>query len=113
MQSLRFSVFFGVLRVPSRLPNKKIALFAAQGDPASILVFDALTCLELPYVWKSCAHQSSKMAELKKVSGGSRIPFLHDLNTDWKSSDSFSVSAFCDLYLTVEFFTLLDCSIFV
>ena len=59
-RSLRVSLFFGVIRVPSKLPEKPMVLYAAQGDASSILVFDALSCLELPYWWRSCAKNSRK-----------------------------------------------------
>ncbi|MDV3504636.1 glutathione S-transferase N-terminal domain-containing protein [Marinobacter sp. M-5] len=86
LRSLRLSLYFGMLRVPSRLPAEPLIFFGAQGNAGSIRVFDALTCLELPYLWKACARGSRKEAELAELAGSSARLCLKDPNTDFVSS---------------------------
>ena len=86
LRSLRLSLYFGVLRVPSRPPAEPLIFLGAQGNAGSIMVFDALTCLELPYLWKACARGSRKEAELAELAGPTAQLFLKDPNTGFVSS---------------------------
>jgi len=81
LRSLRLSLYFGVLRVPSRLPAEPLVFYGAQGHPGSIIVFDALSCLELPYLWKACARGSRKADELAALAGPDAALCLSDPNT--------------------------------
>lgn len=100
LRSLRLSLYFGVLRVPSRLPEQPLVFLGAQGDPGSIVVSDALTCLELPYLWKSCAKGSRKAGELEKLAGPKAICCLRDPNTGFLSSLPSEIAKY--LYATYQ-----------
>lgn len=100
LRALRLSLYFGVLRVPSRLPAQPLVVFGAQGDAGSIVVFDALTCLELPYLWKSCAQGSRKRAELAALAGAGASLCLQDPNTGFVSSSPAVIARY--LYATYQ-----------
>lgn len=100
LRSLRLSLYFGVLRVPSRLPEQPLEFFGAQGDPGSIVVFDALTCLELPYLWKSCAKGSRKTEELAELAGPNATLYLTDPNTGFTSREPSAIAKY--LYATYQ-----------
>ncbi len=100
LRSLRLSMYFGVLRVPGHLPAQPLELFAAQGNPRCIPVFDALSCLELPYHWKTCALGSRKLGELRDRSGSDQLPYLTDPNTGFSSNNSRRIVAY--LYETYQ-----------
>lgn len=85
LRSLRLSLYFGVLRVPSRLPAEPLVFYGAQGHPGAIVVFDALSCLEVPYLWKACANGSRKAAERASLVGEGAALCLHDPNTGFVS----------------------------
>lgn len=86
LRSLRLSLFFGMLRVPSRLPAQPLVFWGAQGQAGAIRVFDALSCLELPYLWKSCARGSRKASELAERGGPKASLCLLDPNSGFVSS---------------------------
>lgn len=100
LRSLRLSLYFGVLRVPSRLPPKPLTFYGAQGSAGAIVVFDALTCLELPYQWRSCARGSRKRAELAEPFGGAAVLGLIDPNTGFVSASPFAIVRY--LYATYQ-----------
>lgn len=91
IRSLRLSLYFGVLRVPSRLPEKPLVFYGAQGHAHSVMVFDALSCLELPYLWKSCAVGSRKVPEMKGLAGRSAQLCLQDPNTEFVSGSPVAI----------------------
>ncbi|MDX1587999.1 MAG: glutathione S-transferase N-terminal domain-containing protein [Oleiphilaceae bacterium] len=100
LYSLRLSLYFGVLRVPSRLPAEPLIFLGAQGNAGSIRVFDALTCLELPHLWKACARGSRKEAELAELAGLSARLCLKDPNTGFVSSAPAAIVRY--LYKTYQ-----------
>lgn len=100
LRSLRLSLYFGVLRVPSRLPPKSLTFYGAQGSAGAIVVFDALTCLELPYQWRSCARGSRKRAELAEPFGAAAVLGLIDPNTGFVSASPFAIVRY--LYATYQ-----------
>lgn len=99
-RSLRMSLYFGVLRVPSRLPAEPLIFLGAQGNAGSIMVFDALSCLELPYLWKACASGSRKESELAELSGPTAVLCLKDPNTGFVSSGPAAIVRY--LYKTYQ-----------
>jgi len=100
LRSLRLSLYFGVLRVPSRVPSAPLIFYGAQGNAGSIMVFDALTCLELPYLWKTCARGSRKAAELAELTGSTAVVCLKDSNTGFVSSAPATIVRY--LYKTYQ-----------
>jgi hypothetical protein len=100
LRSLRLSLYFGTLRVPSRLPAEPLVFYGAQGDAGSIRVFDALSCLELPYLWKTCARGSRKQAELAERAGRGAVRGLEDPNTGFVSSAAAAIVRY--LYETYQ-----------
>ncbi|MHA7834808.1 MAG: glutathione S-transferase N-terminal domain-containing protein [Algiphilus sp.] len=100
LRSLRLSLYFGVLRVPSRLPAEPLVFYGAQGNAGAIVVFDALSCLEIPYLWKACAHGSRKAAERAALVGEGAALCLHDPNTAFVSAKPAAIVRY--LYMTYQ-----------
>lgn len=100
LRSLRLSLYFGVLRVPSRLPDEPLVVYGAQGHPGAIIVFDALSCLEVPYLWKACALGSRKAAERASMVGEGAALCLHDPNTGFVSGKPAAIARY--LYKTYQ-----------
>lgn len=100
LRSLRLSLYFGVLRVPSRLPAEALVFYGAQGNAGSMVVFDALSCLELPYLWKACAKGSRKEAELAELAGEQASLCLSDPNTGFVSTKPAAIARY--LYTTYQ-----------
>lgn len=100
LRSLRLSLYFGVLRVPSHRPAEPLVFFGAQGNADAIRVFDALTCLELPYLWRACARGSRKEAELAELAGAAAALCLKDPNTGFVSSAPSAIVRY--LYKTYQ-----------
>lgn len=100
LRSLRLSLYFGVLRVPSRLPAEPLVFYGAQGHAGVIVVFDALSCLELPYLWKACALGSRNAAERASLVGEGAALCLHDPSTGFVSGKPAAIARY--LYKTYQ-----------
>ncbi|CAK9860894.1 unnamed protein product [Sphagnum jensenii] len=81
----------GSTYVPSKLPEKPIELWAYESSPFSKLAREALSELELPHVYHSCARGSAKRDILKQKTGIFQVPYLEDPNTGVKMFESADI----------------------
>lgn len=74
--------------VPARLP---LELWGYEASPFAVIVREALTELELPYLLRTCARGSVKRAEMKELLGRFQVPYLVDPNTEVKMFESAEI----------------------
>lgn len=104
--AFRMLPFHGMLRTPSKCPDKKLELYSMENSPFCRIVREALTTLELPYILKNCAHGSRRnrlefqrmfsscLTSRRKLIGDLlgkkvvKIPYLVDPNTGVSMAES-------------------------
>jgi len=81
----------GSTYVPSKLPEKPLELWAYESSPFCKIAREALSELELPHIYHSCARGSAKRDILKQKTGRFQVPYLEDPNTGAKMFESADI----------------------
>jgi len=71
----------GSTYVPAKLPKKPLELWAYESSPFCKIAREALSELELPHIYHSCARGSAKRDLLLQKTGKFQVPYLEDPNT--------------------------------
>lgn len=93
---LRLRSSHGILKKPSRVPEKPLILWGYEASPFVKIVREALCCLELPYTYRIAAHGSEakrrefahsygqlmRQGGLRRTVGAIQVPMLVDPNRD-------------------------------
>jgi len=84
----------GILKIPSKCPEKQIELWQYENSSFCKIVREALCSLELPYICHNVAWGSKKREIFAKENGKLQFPFIHDPNTGVKIFDSEKIVAY-------------------
>eukprot|EP00475_Leptophrys_vorax_P027069 TRINITY_DN3855_c0_g1_i1.p1 TRINITY_DN3855_c0_g1~~TRINITY_DN3855_c0_g1_i1.p1 ORF type:complete len:304 (+),score=79.84 TRINITY_DN3855_c0_g1_i1:47-913(+) len=81
----------GVMRIPSKAPEKPLELWSFEASPFCRIARERLDSLELPYVLHNMPKNSPKKKQFKQENGKNLFPFLADPNTGFKSFESADI----------------------
>lgn len=75
---------------------KPLVVWGYEPSPFCRPVFERLSELELPYVWRTTARGSPSRAELKELTGRVQVPYLEDENTGVAMFESQEIIEYLD-----------------
>ena len=93
---------YGLLRIPSRKPDKLLQLYEFESSPYCKRVREILSCLELPYLKITSSHGSNNrkkfkkeysnlLSQARKTVGLIQVPLLVDPNTNTVMLESSNI----------------------